>query len=58
MTKPLAPDVLDALLQLRLEIAEVVDAVYRQTGMRSAQDLFNRIEYDRAPGTPWLPTDP
>jgi hypothetical protein len=53
MSKPLAADVLDDLLQLRLEIAEVVDAVYRETGLPSAQALLNRIEFDRAPESPW-----
>jgi hypothetical protein len=53
LTKPLAPNVLDDLLELRVQIAEVVDDIYRQTGLPSAQQLFNRIEFDTAPASPW-----
>jgi hypothetical protein len=53
LSKPLAPNVLDDLLELRLKVAEVVDEIYRQTGLPSAQQLFNRIEFDAAPESPW-----
>lgn len=52
-SKPLAPDALDDLLELRIMIAEVVDRIYRETGLVSAQHLLNRIEFDAAPSSPW-----
>jgi hypothetical protein len=51
--EPLAPEVLDDLLELRVEIAEIVDQIYRETGLPSAQQLLNRIEFARAPSSPW-----
>lgn len=45
---------LDDLFELRLEIAEAVGDVLDSDGLPAAQDLFNFIETDRAPETPWL----
>jgi hypothetical protein len=54
MSKPLSGAVLDDLLELRVEIAETVDRVYRETGLPSAQALLNRIEFRKEPRSPWL----
>ena len=54
MSKPLPADVMDDLLELRVEIAEIVDGIYRETGLPSAQHLFNRIEFEKEPRAPWL----
>lgn len=51
--KPLAPDVLEDLLALRVEIAEIADALHRATGLPSAQQLLKRINFDELPRSPW-----
>jgi hypothetical protein len=52
-SKPLAANVLDDLLELRLEVATAVEEVYRLTDLPSAQRLFNRIEFRREITSPW-----
>lgn len=58
MSQPLSGAVLDDLLELRVEIAEAVDRVYRQTGLPSAQSLLNRIDFQREPKSPWTGNSP
>jgi hypothetical protein len=52
-SNPLDPAVLDDLLEMRVAVAEIVNDVYGQTGLPSAQALLNRIKFDRPPESPW-----
>ena len=53
--KPIDPSELEDLYEVRIEIAEAVRDVLDADGLKSAQDLFNFIEIEREPSTPWLP---
>lgn len=56
MSEPLGGTVLDDLLELRVEIAETVDGVYRAAGLPSVQALLHRIEFQKEPKSPCTPS--